>query len=265
MKVIGSLFIFLAIGYLALVVLVYFFQEKMIFFSVPARPDLYKQYAQHEYLITANDQSLQGWQVENPNATTHKTIIYFGGNAEDVFFNLPDTEFYNARQMFFTNYRGYGSSSGQASEKALLNDALAVYDYLTEHYQLKAEQIVIMGRSLGSSVAAYLASQRANAGLILITPFDSIENVAAHYYRWLPVSWLLKHKFNTAKYIPQVTSPILMLNAEFDEVIPKINFNQLEQTANSNANSQQIPNTNHQTISQSAEYFLHINHFLNHL
>ena len=262
---ISSLLILLAMGYLALVILVYFSQEKMIFFAVPARPALYKTYAGQEYRIRANDQTLHGWQIENPKATTDKIIIYFGGNAEDVFFNLPDAKLYNARQLFFTNYRGYGHSSGQPSEKALLSDALAIYDYLTERYQLKPEQMIIMGRSLGSAVAAYLASQRANAGLILITPFDSIQNVAAHYYRWLPVNWLLKHKFDTARYIPRVSSPILMLNAEFDEVIPKNNFNQLMQTANSNASSQQIPNTNHQTISQSATYFLHINRFLQHL
>ena len=265
MKLLGSLFIILALAYIVILLFVYFTQERMIFFPVPAQPELYKQHDEQEYHLTINQETLQGWRVENPDATTRHSIIYFGGNAEDVFFNLADADLINAKQLFFTNFRGYGNSSGQPSEQALLSDSLAIYDQLVEHYQLKPEQTVIMGRSLGSSVAAYLASQRANAGLILITPFDSVQNVAAYYYQWLPVRWMLKHKFDTTKYIPEVKSPILLLNAEYDEVIPKHNFNQLEKFANSNAKSQQINNTNHQTIGQSAEYFLHINHFLNHL
>lgn len=265
MKMVGSLFIILAMGYVALVLFVYFSQERMIFFQVPVQSKWYKQNAYREYRIDINQQRLQGWHVENTQATSQKSIIYFGGNAEDVSFNLPEADLYNARHLFFTNYRGYGLSTGHPTEQALFADALALYDYVIEHYQLIPEQVVIMGRSLGSTVAAYLASQRTSAGLIMVTPFDSIENVAAHYYSWLPVRWLLKHKFDTSKYMTQVKSPILLLNAQYDEVIPKNNFNQLKQSTNSNASSQQIPDTNHQTISQSSEYFLHINHFLNHL
>jgi len=79
----------------------------------------------------------------------------------------------------------------------------------------------VIGRSLGSGVAVYVASQRQQVRrLVLVTPFDSLAAVAAHHYPFLPVRWLLLDRFNSAEYASSVTAPTLILAAGRDEVVP---------------------------------------------
>jgi pimeloyl-ACP methyl ester carboxylesterase len=236
-------------------------QERLIFFAPRANPQLYQHWQQHEYLIEVNGHRLHGWQIEQAGKPA-ATILYFGGNAEDVVYNLDDAPNYAASRLFFTNYPGYGKSSGEPSQQNLFDDALALYDSLLEQHRLQPENIYIMGRSLGSSVASYLASQREVAGLILVTPFDSMENLAANYYSWFPVRWLLKHKFNTIDFIHEVSAPILVLAAADDEVIPQAHLEKLYQAAGGNARMISIDNADHQNINLRPGYFSAINRFI---
>ena len=181
----------------------------------------------YEYFIKTDSATLHGWKATNPDINHDSSIIYFGGNAEEVSYNISDARLFSARHLFFTDLPGYGNSTGNPSERSFFSNALQAYDHIIKTHQLDAENIFIMGRSLGASVATYVASKRKSKGLILIAPFDSIEHIASNHYKWFPVKLLLKHKFKTDEYIDNVTSPILAITADNDAVIPAINFNQL--------------------------------------
>ena len=84
--------------------------------------------------------------------------------------------------MLLVNYRGYGHSEGRPSEARLFADAVRLYDWAAGQAGVDARRSVGMGRSLGSGVAIYLATQRTLAGLVLVTPFDSITAVAQRHY-----------------------------------------------------------------------------------
>ncbi len=114
------------------------------------------------------------------------------------------------------HYRGYSGSAGSPSESALREDALQLYDRVARSHP----EVMLVGRSLGSGVAVWLASQRQVSRLILITPFNSLQEVAASQFPYFPVKWLLQDKYESWRFAPAVTAPTLILEAERDEVIP---------------------------------------------
>jgi hypothetical protein len=117
------------------------------------------------------------------------------------------------------NYRGYGGSSGSPSEAALCKDAVAVFDYVRQ----KHAHVSVIGQSLGSGVAVFLATVRNVARLVLITPYDSMEGVAKAHFPQFPVSLLLKDKFMSSLHAGSIKTPTMMLLAESDEIIPRAN------------------------------------------
>ncbi len=145
-----------------------------------------------------------------------KAIIYFGGNGDDVSGNLDAlTRAFPEHALYLMHYRGYGGSSGTPSEEANAQDAAALFE------QVHAEHpnVSVIGRSLGSGVAVRLASQHPVAHLVLVTPYDSILNVAAQKYRWFPVWLLLRDRYESIRYAPLVTAPTLIVAAQRDAVI----------------------------------------------
>ena len=120
--------------------------------------------------IETADAKLEGWWIENAQATTPAVILYFGGNAEDVLYTASTARQIDARAVVVVNYRGYGGSTGKPGQKALYDDGLAIYDYAIKR-GVPAEHIVVMGRSLGSGVASMLAGARPVRAAILITPY----------------------------------------------------------------------------------------------
>ena len=121
------------------------------------------------------------------------------------------------RSLFLVNYRGYGGSSGQPAEAALFADALAVFD----HVRREHSEIAVMGRSLGSGVAVFVASARPVERLVLVTAFDSLVNVAKEYFRWLPLGLLLRDRYESVSRAGEVKTPVLMVIAGEDEIIPR--------------------------------------------
>ncbi len=248
--------------YISICCVLYFYQARFIFY--PPKPDhsFYEQVKQYEYFIKTDNETLHGWNIKNENLDHNTSIIYFGGNSEDVTYNIPDSNKYSAKNIFFTNHPGYGKSTGQPSERSLFDNALQAYDQIIKTHNLNAKDIIIMGRSLGSSVATYVASKRTSKGLILITPFDSIENIAIKQFHLFPVSLLLKHKFKTIDYIDRVNCPILIIATDNDEIIPSTNLSNLYKTREKKIKLLKINNAGHNDISDKKEYFSYINKFI---
>jgi pimeloyl-ACP methyl ester carboxylesterase len=181
-----------------------------------------------------------------------KALIYFGGNAEDVSRSLPDFAVaFPDYALYFLHYRGYGGSSGSPSEEAIARDAMTLFDKAYADHP----QIVVVGRSLGSGVAVRLASVRPVAKLVLVTPYNSLEELATRQFRWFPVQWMLKDKFESWRYAEHIAVPTRLIAAEQDEVIPSSSTQRLLSHFPAGvATLQVIAGTGHNSISNSPEY-----------
>ena len=231
--------------YLLGAALLYYFQRDLLYFPSPEYQhdlDVMELYNGGETLKIS---------VLNPNRT--KAIIYFGGNAESVIFNQqPFVENFSEHTIYLMNYRAYGGSSGQATEQALFSDALALYDLV----ERKHATISAFGRSLGTGVASYLATQRKIDALALITPYDSIASVAQKRFRIYPVQLLIKDKYDSLSRASQISSKVLIIMAELDAVIPNWHSQRLLEAFSSNqAVSLVIPGADHNNVSLSPQYF----------
>lgn len=145
-------------------------------------------------------------------------ILYFGGNAEDVSQALAMLQqAFPAAAIHAMHYRGYGGSSGSPTEAMLVGDALALYDSTSTS---QAQDIVVIGRSLGSGVAVQLAAARPVQRLVLITPYDSIGGLAARMFPAFPVRLLLRDHYDSWRHAARITAPTTLIIAGRDEVIP---------------------------------------------
>lgn len=114
-------------------------------------------------------------------------------------------------------YRGYAPSTGSAAARHLIEDAPLVFDLAMERY--RPQRIVLFGQSLGSGVAASLAPRRSAAGLILVTPFDSLQAVAREAQPWLPVSLLFRHDIDSAAALRGSRAPVAIIAAGRDTLV----------------------------------------------
>ena len=228
-------------------------QRDMMYFPTPEA-----HVAQAEAIWLENQQhKLKIWQLNSGDSA----IIYFGGNAEGVENNIPlFSQIFSGRTVYLVNYRGYGGSSGKPTEQALFADALAVYDYVKQRHG----NISIIGRSLGSGVASYVASRRDIEKLALITPYDSIKNVAQSHYPIFPVKWLLKDAFDSLSRATEISSPTLILMAEFDQVIPRKHSEKLAAAMQHvELQTHVLTATGHNDIGFSRDFARHLQTFLN--
>jgi pimeloyl-ACP methyl ester carboxylesterase len=148
-------------------------------------------------------------------------LLYFGGNAEAVDASLAGLEKAFAQcNLLLTVYRGYGLSDGTPNQQNLYADAVALYQLRNK---LPIKKFIIVGRSLGASVATFLASQVRVDQLVLVTPFDSLSQLIVQKYPWLPTSILLKDSFPSDEYARLVSAPVHIIMAQDDEIIPAAN------------------------------------------
>lgn len=180
-------------------------------------------------------------------------VLYFGGNAEDVSLVIPDLALaFPGSSVYALHYPGYGESSGTPTQKAIFRDALAVFDRVhAEH-----PNVTVIGRSLGSGVAVWVGSQRPIARLVLVTPFDSLGDVAAAHYGIFPVRWLLRDKYESWKYAPEVTAPTVILVAGDDEVVPRSSSDRLRTRFRQGlVDYVVLPHVGHNTIQDASGYW----------
>lgn len=197
--------------YAGICVYLYATQRSLLYFPTPEEAS---SVARPFYLENGTAR-LKIWEVVRPGAGA---VIYFGGNADAVARHIDHFAPAIAdRSLYFVNYRGYGGSSGRPSERRLFSDALAVFDEVKRRHG----NVAVIGRSLGSGVAGYVATQRPVEKLVLVTPYDSIERVAQGHYRWFPIFLILKDRFDTLGRVKKIAAPTMIVIAEMDEVIPR--------------------------------------------
>jgi uncharacterized protein len=157
--------------------------------------------------------------ASSSTGTRGPLLLGFGGNAWSadamalyLHERLPDCD------VVAFHYRGYRPSTGQPSAEALLADAVTVFDHIQQ--VLAPERVVAVGFSIGSGVAAYLAQQRPLAGLVLVTPFDSLEALARDLYWWAPVGLLLRHRMPVTDFVRDLPTPTALIVAGRDTIVP---------------------------------------------
>lgn len=234
-----------AAGYLSACIALFAFQRALIYYP-PAQAALAAP--------VTTTLAVPGASVivsERPHAGPG-AVLYLGGNAEDVSTSLPllDAAF-PARALYLLHYRGYTGSTGTPTERDLVADALALFDRIHALHP----DVAVIGRSLGTGVAVQLASRRPVDRLVLVTPYDSLQDLAAQQFPWFPVRLLLKDKYESWRYAPQVAAPTLILQAQHDEVIPAASTERLlMRFAPGVATLQTIAGAGHNSISDAPAY-----------
>jgi pimeloyl-ACP methyl ester carboxylesterase len=244
----------LLIAYLGLCVLLYFKQRDLIYY-----PGFTRVSAQEtDFNLQRGGVTLRGWRINpgRPNA-----ILYFGGNAEGLDSSRDDFEaLFPDSTVYLLAYRGYGASEGKPSEAALFADALALYDHARAQHP--GGSIALIGRSLGSGVASYVASLRPVRKLVLVTPFDSLAAVAQSHYPMFPVRRLMRDRYESTRYLPQYTGPLLILRSGRDEVIPPRNTDRLLASLSRKPQVIDFPHAGHNDISDDPGYDKALGDFL---
>lgn len=208
---------FLAMGYL------YFTQEAQIFPASSIEKEQIPTVPNSEKIaLHVNAEVVLQGVLRKDEKSDAGLLLYFGGNADDATLFSSYVKELKGYDIVSFNYRGYGDSSGKPSEQALFEDALRIYDIYA-----KGRKVVLAGRSLGSGVATYVVSKRESVGLVLITPYDSIVSMGQQKYPYFPIAWLLKHSFETVRYIQAVRVPIAIIEVENDLTIPRFHLEKL--------------------------------------
>jgi pimeloyl-ACP methyl ester carboxylesterase len=236
----------IAIGVYAGLCLVFLvFQRSFIYMPTPVKPT-----------------HAQAFTLEVPGAKVRissrphdgpKALVYFGGNAEDVASTVPEfAELFPDRAIYGMHYRGYSGSSGHPAEQGLRSDARALFELVHGRHP----DVIVVGRSLGSSLAIQLASEQPVTRLVLITPFESILSIAQRVAPFLPMPLLLRDRYESWRYAPKVTCPTLVIAASHDEIVPLADTQRLLAAFPPDvAMLRVVDGTDHNSVSGEAEFW----------
>lgn len=209
--------------YLLIILLVYFFQHKLLFFpdkNLIANPGFYGYKYENVNFNTSDTVSLHGWYI--PADSARYTLLFCHGNAGNISHRLESIKQFHelGLNIFIFDYRGYGESEGSISEKGTYLDSQAAWNYLLEEKNIDSKSIIIFGRSLGAAVACDLAVKKQPIALIMESPFISVPDLAVQIYWFLPVRWLSRFEYNNLEKIQKLNCPIWIIHSKQDEIIP---------------------------------------------
>jgi len=156
-------------------------------------------------------------------------VVHFHGNGEDLadLGAIVDLFVTAGAGALAVEYPGYGISraDGASTESSVYAAGAAALEYLRSQGYA---DVVLAGQSLGTGVAAELASRGLGSRLVLVSPFTSLVAVAGSHYPWLPVHLLLRDRFDTASKAPRIAVAVLLLHGSDDEIVPASMSGELE-------------------------------------
>lgn len=204
-------------------VYLYFMQPGMIFYplkEVDVTPAQWELPFESVQVKSTDNIKLSAWFI--PHAEAEKTVLFFHGNGGNISHRGDSIYIFHKLKMnvFIIDYPGYGNSEGVPSEQGLYDSATATWHYLTKDKKIKAENIIIFGRSLGGAVATDLASRVKAGGLILESTFSSVRDVVDVIFPVLSKVIYLRYSFDSLNKIKTLTTPVLMIHSPDDEIIP---------------------------------------------
>ena len=243
-------FLKVAVGlYIIFTVLLYLFQEKLIFQPTKLPQDHHFTFSEpfNEFFINTEDGAVLNalhFKREEPKGI----ILYFHGNAGDLSRWGEIATFFAQKEydIVVMDYRTYGKSTGKLGEQRLFADAQRFYDYVLERYS--EEKIIVYGRSLGTAIATQVASNNNPKKLVLETPFYNLYDAAKYRFSFLPLKLLLRYRFETNSNIQKIKCPIIIFHGTEDSVVPYASGKQLFEAAPSPKELITIPGGDHNNL-----------------
>ncbi|GGB97668.1 alpha/beta hydrolase [Pseudoduganella buxea] len=192
---------------------------------------------------------LAGWLMTPNLPGPHPAVVYFGGRSEEVSWVARDAgTLFPGMAVLAVNYRGYGDSRGVPGEEHMIEDGCMLFDWLCGRSNVDKARVAVVGRSLGSGVAVQVAKERPAHSVVLITPYDSILALAQRKFRVVPVSFVLKHRFESVKYASLLSAPTYIVRAASDDVVPHSHTDLLVAQMTRVHQDEIIPDSDHMNI-----------------
>ena len=212
----------LLLYYLLFLLILFIFQRKLIYF--PEKHSLNRQQELAEQLNLKLWPSIDNYLglISKPTKTAYKgTIIVFHGNAGSAInrsYYLQALEKLDYR-VILAEYPGYGARKGSPSETTLIANGVETLEQALNDF---GDPVFLWGESLGSGVVGGIMQIRHNQvkGIVLVTPFDSLANVAQHHYWFFLAKWLTRDEFNNIENLQNYSGSTAILLADEDEIIP---------------------------------------------
>ncbi|PKV51485.1 hypothetical protein ATE84_3570 [Aquimarina sp. MAR_2010_214] len=246
------------------IVLLYFFQEKIIFQPEVLPKDHIFQFRHpfEEFFLQTNDNSRLN-AIRFVNEDPKGVILYFHGNKGNLKRWGKIAMFFAQKKydIIILDYRGYGKSTGKISEQKLYEDAQLFYNYVLERYP--EDQIMIYGRSIGTGIAIKMASDNQPSHLILETPYYNMKDVAESWLPYFPTNLVLRYEIPSNEFIQNVVCNITIYHGTNDKVVPYASGKKLfNNIPVSNKRMITIPNGAHNNLMQFDEYLTTIDEVL---
>ncbi len=220
MVIISVLFVTIGL-YIIILLIMYLFQEKMLFKQTkfPQNFPYHYEYPFDEInWIMTDGIKINGlhFKVRNPKGV----IIFFHGNTGHMgrSGNYFKRVAHCGYDVVMYDYRGYGKSGGTITKETLYSDAEHVYDWVQQQYP--HHKIVLHGLSLGAHIACYIASKKNPDYLLLETPFRSLINAAKYQYPFVPMHLILRYNLDSTAFLQHVHCPIHVFHGNKDKVVP---------------------------------------------
>ncbi len=243
----------------------YFFQEKILFHPLAlaaTHPFNFPGPFKEINLPVNAKKNLSIVQFTVPDSVCKGVVLYFHGNRKNIERYAPfATNFTrNHYEVWMIDYPGFGKSTGKRTESIMYDDAATLYKMARARFS--KDSIIIYGKSIGTGVAAQLASIRDCKRVILETPYYSIDALMKHYAFMYPVSWLAKYHFPTYSYFKKIEAPITLFHGTKDEVIP---YKQARKLAKENTGVElvTIEKGRHNNLNESPVFHQHLDALLN--
>jgi uncharacterized protein len=223
MKTLRKVITYLLITYVLLVAIAILFQEKFLFRNTQIAVDYQYEFKgdfEEMWFTPEANVRLNALYFKTDSTKRKGLVVYFHGNADDLRrWGKHAIDFTkNNYDILMIDYRQFGKSTGELSEKALHTDARYVYEWAKKRFP--ENQIIIYGRSLGTGIATKLASENSPKMLLLETPYVSLGDVVNSYFPLIPYHSILKYQFRTDLFIRQVPCSIHFFHGTKDAVVP---------------------------------------------
>ncbi|MEM1407203.1 MAG: alpha/beta fold hydrolase [Bacteroidota bacterium] len=253
MKRAGKLLLIILSPYIIIVLGLYLAQQRLIFLpgKLPSDYSYAFQRPFEELFITTEDGAVLN-ALHFKADKTKGLVVYYHGNAGDlsgwgrVADDFPDHD------VLMLDYRTYGKSTGEISEAALYADADLFYEEAKKRFPER--NIMVYGRSLGATFAAYAAARHTPARLVLETPFYNLTDVVKSQYWFLPVDLLLRFKFPTSEFIGDVECPVTVIHGTEDNVVSYKSGQRLFEAIQSEKELVTIQEGGHNNLNEFEEY-----------
>lgn len=202
--------------------LLYILQDRILFHPVSLKKEHRYAFSQphQEIDIPINEKSsINIIQFRSTDTSVKGVVLYFHGNKKNIGWYAQYAPYFTSEgyEVWMIDYPGYGKSTGKLTEATLYEWAEILYRFARSRY--KPEQIIVYGKSMGTGIAAYLASREPCQQLLLETPYYDFPSVVRHYLPFYPVQYLLHYQFPTHQYLARTRVPILIFHGTSDRVV----------------------------------------------